>query len=135
MDTICKDNLRTSVVEYIREAIEKVYRVRMLFCAETGSRGYGTHISTSDMDIKGIFVCVDEDDYLVVKDTKKIIQKTGFELNMKDGTVMELDYTFIEVRKFLKRKVRGGKIDQFNLWCLSENVYLNEFDAETFHFF
>ena len=32
---------------------------------------------------------------------------------------MELDYTFVDIRKFLKRKVRGGKVDQFNLWTLS----------------
>lgn len=70
---ICEELLRTSVIEYIHESVEKVYGVRMLFCAETGSRGYGTHITTSDMDIKGIYVCVNEEDYLTVKDTKKII--------------------------------------------------------------
>lgn len=49
--------------------------------------------------------------------------------------MMELDYTFIDVRKFLKRKVRGGKIDQFNLWCSSEKVYINNFDEPTYRFF
>lgn len=44
----------------------------MLFCAETGSRGYHTHTELSDMDVKGFYI-YKEEDYLSVLDKKKII--------------------------------------------------------------
>ncbi|KAL4444761.1 hypothetical protein ABPG74_015969 [Tetrahymena malaccensis] len=135
METIqIREDLKQSVLKFIIQDVEIKYDVKVLFCAETGSRGYHTHTSQSDLDVKGFYVSKTED-YLRTNDKKKILQKTHHFLKLEDGSEIEFDYTFLDIRKFLKRKLRPNKIDQMNLWVMSESVYLNKFDEDTLKFF
>lgn len=51
--------LRQKILEFIRN-IEKQYDIKIIYAAETGSRGYGTNVKDSDFDIKGYFICSKE---------------------------------------------------------------------------
>lgn len=101
---------KQAVLRFVKEHVEDVYNVCVVFCAETGSRGYGTHCKTSDLDVKGFFV-KNEKDYLNVREGLKLLQKTSSHLTLEDGSKIEFDYVFLDFRKFLKRKTRAGKID------------------------
>lgn len=50
-----KAELQEWVLSFLKE-IETANDATILFAAETGSRGYGTNMDDSDLDIKGFFV-------------------------------------------------------------------------------
>jgi len=70
-----REDLKASLLKFVQHEIEEKYSVKVLFLAETGSRGYHTHTRESDMDVKGFYV-YKEQDYIQVVDKTKIISKT-----------------------------------------------------------
>ncbi|EAR84682.2 nucleotidyltransferase (macronuclear) [Tetrahymena thermophila SB210] len=125
LDVIIKD----WAIKFIKD-LEIKHNMKVLFAAETGSRGYGTHMKDSDFDIKGFFIYPAKT-YMSVMGGPSAIREDHFRVEV-NGKEYELDFEFYDIKKFLKKKVIGNLLDHMNFRFYSQKQYINMFDNDIF---
>lgn len=89
-------------LKFIKE-LEVKHNVTVLFAAETGSRGYSTHMRDSDFDIKGFFLSSRDvytsvmggptairDDHFKVEVNGNLFEASAFHLSLHENNACEI---------------------------------------------